>query len=112
MGERLFSFIETSWFSKRVTDLLRDDEYARMQWRLVQIPDIGDLIPGAGGLRKFRYSAKSKGKRGGARVIYYFAASHGRIYMLDIYTKDEQADVTLPRLRELKKLVDELMSNE
>lgn len=82
-----------------------------MQWRLIQIPDIGDVIPGAGGIRKFRYSAKSKGKRGGARVLYYYAVSLERIYLLDIYTKDEQADVTLPRLRELKRLVDELTSS-
>ena len=107
MGRELFTFIETKWFSKRIGELLSDDEYAQMQWRLIQIPDIGDVIPGGGGIRKFRHSVKSKGKRGGARVIYYYAVSLEQIFMLEIYTKNEMSDITLPRLRELKKLVDE-----
>jgi len=35
-------------------------------------PDAGDLIPGSGGLRKFRWSLAGKGKRGGTRLIYYW----------------------------------------
>jgi len=104
----LLNFIETSWFSRQVLKLLTDDEYAQMQWRLIQIPDIGDVIPGGGGIRKFRFGAKSKGKRGGARVIYYFAASRHQIFMLDIYAKNEQTDLTLPRLQELKKIVEDM----
>jgi len=106
MDRILLGFIETKWFTKQVSKLLSDDEYSLMQWRLIQIPDIGDVIPGGGGIRKFRFAAKSKGKRGGARVIYYLAASRDQIYMLDIYSKDEKSDITLPRLRELKQLVE------
>lgn len=112
MKKTLFSFIETSWFTKQVAGLLSDDEYATLQWRLIQLPDAGDVIQGGGGIRKFRFSAKGKGSRGGARVIYYFAMSHEMIYMLDIYSKDEKSDITLPRLRELKKLVEELNKDE
>lgn len=104
----LLTFVETRWFSRQVLKLLSDDEYARMQWRLIQIPDIGDVIPGSGGIRKFRVGAKSKGKRGGARVIYYFAASRHQIFLLDIYAKNEQIDLTLPRLQELKKIVEDM----
>ena len=45
MDNKLFTFIETKWFTKRVAELMPDEEYARMQWRLIQIPDIGDVIP-------------------------------------------------------------------
>lgn len=107
MGKPLFSFIETLWFTKRVTELLSDDEYIKLQWRLVEFPDAGDVIQGSGGIRKMRVSAKGKGTRGGARVIYYFAASKGQIFMLDIYAKNEQSDLSIEQIRELKQIVDE-----
>lgn len=112
MHRTLFSFIETSGFTKQVSRLLSDEEYSILQWRLIQLPDAGDVIPGGGGIRKFRFSARGKGTRGGARVIYYFALSREQIYMLNIYSKDERSDITLPMLRELKKLVEEWNKDE
>jgi hypothetical protein len=112
MNKTYFSFIETTWFTKQVTRVLSDEEYSSLQRRLIQLPDIGDMIPGGGGIRKFRFSAKGKGTRGGSRVIYYFAASREQIYMLEIYSKNERADITLPRLRELKRLVEEWLKDE
>jgi mRNA-degrading endonuclease RelE of RelBE toxin-antitoxin system len=107
MSKKLFSFVETTRFTKRVTDLLDDDQYATLQWRLIEFPIAGDMIPGSGGIRKIRLSAKGKGTRGGARVIYYFAMSREQIFMLDIYAKNEKSDLTIGQVRELKKLVDE-----
>ncbi len=107
MSKKLFSFIETSWFTKRVSELLSDEEYAKLQWRLIEFPEAGVVIPGSGGIRKIRQSAKGKGTRGGARVIYYLAVSREQIFMLDIYAKNEKADLTVTQLRELKKLVEE-----
>ena len=112
MDRKLFTFIETRWFTKRVTELFSDDEYARLQWRLIQLPDVGDVIPGGNGIRKFRFSTKGKGTRGGARVIYYFAVSSDQIFMLDVYAKNEQSDITSQRLRELMSLVEDLSSDE
>ena len=74
---------------------------------MIDFPDAGDLIPGSGGIRKFRFAAKGKGTRGGARVLYYFAVSQEQIFMLGIYSKNEKTDLTLRHLRELKKLVEE-----
>lgn len=107
MAKVLLSFIETTWFTKGVSKLLTDEEYSKLQWRLIELPDAGDLIPGGGGIRKFRYAAKGKGTRGGARVIYYLATARGQIFMLDIYSKTDKADISLPHLHELKKLVEE-----
>ena len=103
----LFSFIETTWFTKQVSRLLTDDEYSKLQMRLMEFPEAGDVIPGGGGLRKFRFSARGKGTRGGARVIYYLAVSREQIFMLDIYSKAEKTDIPPARLRELKNLVQE-----
>jgi hypothetical protein len=58
MNEILYSFIETAWFTKRVSELLTDEEYNKLQWRLIEFPDAGDVIKGSGGIRKIRQSAK------------------------------------------------------
>lgn len=107
MNEILYSFKETGWFTKRVSELLTDEEYTKLQWRLIEFPDAGDVIKGSGGIRKIRQSAKGKGTRGGARVIYYFAAENQAIFMLDIYAKNEREDLSIEQIRQLKRAVEE-----
>jgi hypothetical protein len=107
MNKSLFTFIESSLFTKRVVDILSEEEYNKLQWRLIEFPEAGDVIQGSRGIRKIRFAAKGKGTRGGARVIYYFAASKGQIFMLDIYAKTEQSDLSIQQIRELKRIVDD-----
>jgi mRNA-degrading endonuclease RelE of RelBE toxin-antitoxin system len=57
-----------------------------MEW-LAARPDAGKVTPGSGGLRKLRWSAKCHGKRGGARVIYFWWIANDKILLLDIYAK-------------------------
>lgn len=76
-------------------NFITDEEYNKLQWRLIEFPDAGDVIKGSGGIRKIRQSAKGKGTRGGSRVIYYFAAENQEIYMLDIYAKNEKEDLSI-----------------
>lgn len=45
-------FIETIIFTRRIRELLTDDEYSRLQATLIEAPDLGDIIKGSGGLRK------------------------------------------------------------
>jgi hypothetical protein len=71
--KKIYSFRETKNFTKKVVELISDEDYANFQLRLSDFPENGDLIPNGGGIRKIRCAAKGKGKRGGARVIYYFA---------------------------------------
>ncbi len=99
-------FFETSVFTRRVAELLSDDEYAELQKVLVGNPNAGDLIPGSGGLRKIRWAIHGRGKRGGARIIYYHIISRDQFYMLLIYGKNEQDDLSPEQLRMLKKAVE------
>jgi len=62
-------FVETPIFTRQITALADDHDYADFQRELANDPEAGDVIPGTGGLRKIRMAAKSHGKRGGARVI-------------------------------------------
>jgi hypothetical protein len=64
-------FLETPVFTRQIKDLIDDEEYRLLQARLIANPDAGDLIPRSGGLRKIRVGVAGRGKRGGARVIYY-----------------------------------------
>jgi hypothetical protein len=98
--------IETSVFTKQLRQLLADEEYRLLQSELLARPDAGAVIPGSGGLRKLRWSAHGHGKRGGARVIYYWAVANEQILMLFIYPKIVQDDLTPGQLRALRQIIE------
>jgi hypothetical protein len=99
--------IETSVFTRQVQELLPDEEYRELQTALVNRPNAGAVIVGSGGLRKLRWATKGKGKRGGSRVIYYWAVTQEQLLMLFIYSKSEREDLTREQLKTLKKIVEE-----
>jgi hypothetical protein len=104
--------IETSIFTKQISTLLSDEEYRAFQNVLVAMPDSGDIIQGSGGIRKIRWGANGRGKRGGARVIYYWAANNGQIFMLYAYAKNERDDLTKEQLAMLRDIVISEFKNE
>jgi mRNA-degrading endonuclease RelE of RelBE toxin-antitoxin system len=100
-------FVETPVFTKRVKDLLPDEDYRTLQIALVLRPEQGPLIKGGGGLRKVRWAPKGVGKRGGVRVIYYWQPDEQVFYMLFVYGKTTQEDLTPDQLRVLVRIVRE-----
>jgi len=99
--------VETSVFTRRVTVLLPDEDYREFQAELIADPKAGDRITGTGGLRKIRWSATGRGKRGGVRIIYYHLDARARIYLLVIYAKNEKDDLSPTELRTLRRLMEE-----
>ena len=97
--------VETSVFTRRVLNILADEEYRQLQAALIHRPGMGVLIPGGGGLRKVRWALPGKGKRGGARVIYYWAVCQDQLLMLFIFAKNEQGDLTPDQLKLLRKVI-------
>ena len=69
---------------------------------------IGDIIPNTGGLRKIRWQGSGRGKRGGARVIYYFYNENFPIYLLFAYPKNEKDDLTEYEKKLLRDFVQKL----
>ena len=99
--------IETPVFTKRITEIISDEEYRSLREKLVEDPQAGRLIPQGKGLRKYRWAASGKGKRGGARIIYYLYLSEEKIYMLFSYKKSEQEDLTKEQMKALVDYVKE-----
>jgi hypothetical protein len=98
--------IETSIFTRLINDLMDDDSYRMLQIDLLTAPEKGDVIPGSGGLRKIRWRLEGHGKRGGVRVIYYWAVSHRKIVMLYVFPKNVQADLSKEQLRTLRQMIE------
>ncbi len=97
-------FVETSIFTQRIVKLLTDEAYRDLQATLAESPKTGDVIPGAGGLRKIRWRVAGRGKRGGIRIIYYCWSEH-RLYMIYAYEKTQQGDLTPEQLKVLRAYV-------
>lgn len=98
--------VETRGFTKRICDLLSDDDYRHLQLELVRNPESGRIIPGTGGLRKIRWAASGRGKRGGARVIYFWHPKSQQLLMLFVYSKNERSDLTAAQRRALRAIVE------
>ncbi len=100
-------FIETPVFTRRITKIFNDDQYRSTQLALALRPEQGVVIQGSGGLRKLRWLAGRRGKRGGVRLIYYWDKTTETILMLFVYTKQEQGDLTPDQVRMLGRIVSE-----
>lgn len=79
-----------------------------MQAFLLANPEAGDVIRGTGGFRKLRWidTRRGKGKRGGLRVIYYYFSGDQQIWLLTVYDKNEQADLTVEQQKALKTAIE------
>lgn len=102
----VFTFIETKLFTRLVQEYLTDEEYQQLQLLLMDQSDAGAVIPGSGGVRKLRWRAPGRGKRGGYRVIYFVKVEQGVIWMLTIYPKNVKDDIPAQVLRQMRKEVE------
>jgi hypothetical protein len=99
----MLTIIETPTFQKLVSSIWTEDELDAFKVWLAQQPGVGEVIPGAGGLRKVRWSRAGMGKRGGARVIYLTQLQDGSLALLMIYTKSKFDNLPKEFLLQLKK---------
>ena len=102
----MFTFVETPLFTRLVGDYLDDDEYRALQRALAAHPEAGAVIPGSGGVRKIRWGAESRGKRGGVRVIYFVRIRTALVWMLTIYAKSEAESIPETVLRKIRQEIE------
>jgi hypothetical protein len=94
----VYSFIETKLFTRLSSEL---------QLALIGNPHAGDVVPGTGGVRKLRWKASGRGKRGGYRVIYFARLAQGHIWLLTLYPKNVAENIPAHILRQIRKEIDD-----
>jgi mRNA-degrading endonuclease RelE of RelBE toxin-antitoxin system len=104
----LFHFVEAPAFMRFRDEYLDDDGFAELQRYLAKNPEAGDMVPGAGGIRKLRWkdSSRGKGRRGGLRVVYYCFLSEQEIWLLTLYGKNEAVDLTKDQKDQLRRALE------
>jgi mRNA-degrading endonuclease RelE of RelBE toxin-antitoxin system len=98
--------IETPIFTKRVLDILSEEEYRLFQIELLEKPEAGRIIQGSSGIRKIRWSGSGRGKRGGSRILYYWYSRNELLLLLFIFKKNEKDDLTKNQIKTLKLIVE------
>ena len=100
-------FVELPAFERHRADYLDDDGFRALQNVLMADPEAGDVIEGTGGLRKVRLAdaRRSKGKRGGLRVIYYWWDAGLQFWLFTVYDKDTKDDLTPQQRKSFKAMI-------
>ena len=84
---------ETPTFTRQADKLFTEEERRDLIDHLAENPPAGDEIPGTGGVRKLRFAASGRGKRGGARVVYFYGGEDMPIYALLACAKSARTDL-------------------
>ena len=93
-GAAPITVIETPEFLSATRKLMSDEERARLVGYLAHNPLAGDLIQGTGSVRKSRWALEGRGKRGGARVVYFCHGADIPLFALTAYAKNQRADLS------------------
>ena len=102
--------VETPGFLRDSAAALTEQERSELVSYLAANPEAGDIMPETGGARKVRWRAKGRGKRGGARVIYYYHDQSLPLFLLNLFTKNEKANLTKAERNEMKELLPRLIA--
>ena len=98
-------FVRFPTFERTAAGVLSESDILELEVFLTEQPEAGDLIPSARGLRKLRRPAKGRGKRGGARVIYYHITQQHVILLIVAYSKNEKEDLDRKQLQILANAI-------
>lgn len=109
MEYHLVTVVETRSFRRRAQRLLSETQLLELIVYLSTNPESGVRIKGTGGIRKLRWAIGGRGKSGGVRVIYYFSNQASPLWLLDIFGKNDRANLTGAEKNALRGLVNELV---
>lgn len=112
MRTHLITVVETPAFTRAATKIWNEAELAALVDHVARDPEGGDVIPGTGGVRKMRWSRSGSGKRGGARVIYFYYRPDCPLYLLLAYAKAQASDLTPDEKRAVTALAAAIKQTE
>lgn len=102
----MYTVTETNDFIAWSSGVWNDAERSEFIDFISQNPMAGDVIPGAGPLRKVRWARQGMGKHGGARVIYFNRLANGDIVLLLVYAKAKFDNIRPEVLLKIKEKYD------
>jgi len=102
--------VETAEFLRAAKALLSESERTALVEFVAANPEAGELIPETGGVRKIRWALPGMGKRGGARVIYYYHSERLPVFLLSAYAKGRKENLNMAEQNEMKRLVPALVA--
>ena len=110
MADAPMTVVETAEFLKHAMRLMSDSEREELVAFVGANPEAGEIMPETGGVRKVRWGLAGRGKRGGARVIYYYHSDRLPLFLLTAYPKNEKANLTRAERNNMKRLVQILVA--
>lgn len=110
-GSPPVTIVETPEFLASAGKLLHEDERASLIDYLAYNPAAGAVIAGTGGVRKLRWGLEGRGKRGGARVIYFYHSTDMPLFVLAAYAKNEQTNLSQADKNSFKRITKMLAEN-
>jgi len=96
-------------FLKKASRYFDEDERADLIFWLAANPEAGEIMPETGGVRKLRWAVEGRGKSGGVRVIYYFHDESMPLLVLDMFAKNQKANLTKGERNELRSLMSQIV---
>lgn len=110
MANAPMTVVETAEFLRKAKPLLSESERAELVAFVAANPEAGEIIPETGGVRKIRWALPGMGKRGGARVIYYYHSERLPIFLLSAYAKNRTENLSKAEQNAMKRLVPALVA--
>lgn len=105
---RYLEFIYLPSFVRSAKGLLGEPEFRTLKQAIVANPEGAPVIARTGGVRKIRIALPGRGKSGSARVIYFYRATKGRIYLLLAYGKSVKDDLSTDDEKAIRAMVAQL----
>jgi hypothetical protein len=104
MSSRPITVAETPLFARQAEEVWSEGERDEFVNFIARNPELGDVIPDTGGVRKVRWTRAGSGKRGGVRVIYYYHDPNRPLYLLMVYAKAQRENLSADEKRAVRKL--------
>ncbi len=108
----MLTFVETPTFTRLITDLVSDDDYASFQKQLAENPFHGGPMSGCGGVRKARMALPGRGKSGGARVVYLYLKNRGTLYLIYVFTKSAAANLSAEGKKAVREIAQQIKAED
>jgi len=101
--------VETRSFIEDAAGCFTEEERTEFIEYIARNPTAGVVVPGAGGVRKVRWRARGRGKRGGARVVYFFHNERVPLFLLAAYAKSQRVDLAPAQRTAMRRIAAEIV---